>query len=177
MDINLAPKIIGRVRQAQKARQWLKSGGWWGAIFLALALASLSGANLLLNRSNQSLNEQLKNLEKKIQDQSKLESQQVYLGSKLESFGQLLLTHERHQAIAETVFSLIPSGTSLKGFKVEETGVIALSGSLPSWQLLSRFLNNLNQPTQPLLVESAAIRQISFSPSGVDFDVELKLKL
>lgn len=178
MEINLAAKTIGRVRQTQKAKRFLDRAVLWGGIGLSLGLIALASLNLLINKSNQLLNSKIKSQEKQIQEQAKVESQQVYLSSKLTSFSGLLKTHELHQAVAETIFNLLPAGTSLKGFQIEASGVINLSGSVPNWKLLSQLLLNLRQPTSPLSLKSTKINQINFTADkGVGFDLELTLKL
>lgn len=178
MDIDLAGKTIGRIRKTQKAKRLLDKIIIWGALFLSLVLIIIASFNLIVNKSNQLLDSRIKTREKEIEAKSKIESQQVYLTSKLASFGGLVKTHELHQAVAETVFGLIPSGTSLKGFQVSETGIINLSGTVPNWQLLSQLLANLRVPTAPLLISQFEIKQISFSADGaINFDLDLTIKL
>ena len=177
MDIDLAGKTIGRVRKTQKAKRLLDQAVIWGALILSLLLIAIASTNLLVNKSNQGLSGRIKTKEKEIESMSKIESQQVYLTGKLASFGVLVKTHEVHQAVADTVFNLIPSGTSLKGFEVDETGLINLSGTVPGWQLLSRLFDNLKEPTGPLTVSGFKVKQINFSGGGgINFDLELNLK-
>ena len=178
MEIELAKSTIGRIRQRQRVKRWLDRVVIWGALLLSLTMIVMAVINLLVNRENQVLDSRIKSTQKQIEAKTKVESQQVYLNSKLTTFAGLIKTHELHQAIAETVFSLIPNGTSLKGFEVSETGIINLSGSMPDWPLFSRFLTNLKQPSQPLSVAQAKIRQINFTGDGtVSFELELSLKL
>lgn len=178
MDINLAGKTIGRIRKTQKAKRLLDKSIIWGSLFLSVVLIIIASVNLIVNKSNQALDSRIKSREKEIEAKSKIESQQVYLTGKLASFGTLVKTHELHQAIADTVFGLIPSGTSLKGFEVVDTGIINLSGTVPNWQLLSRLLANLRAPTAPLPINQFEIKQISFSADGaINFDLELAIKL
>ena len=178
MDIELASKTIGRIRKTERAKRFFNKIIIWGSFGLSVALIIIASLNLLVNNSNKILNDKIKAREKEIESKSKIESQQVYLNSKLASFGTLIKTHELHQTVAETVFSLIPSGTSLKGFEVTETGIINLSGTVPNWQLLSKLLGNLEQPTSPLTVTQYKIKQINFSSSGsLSFDLELSLKI
>ncbi len=178
MEIELAKKTIGRVRQKQRAKRLLDKVVIWGALLLSLILIVMAAVNLWVNRENEVLDSQTQSLKKQIEAKAKTESQQVYLNSKLTSFAGLIKTHELHQAIAETVFSLIPNGTSLKGFQVIETGIINLSGSVPGWPLFSQLLLNLEQPSQPLTVAESKIKQVNFTSDGtVSFELELTLKL
>ena len=178
MDIELAGKTIGRIRQKQRVKRLLDKGIIWGAFGLSLILIVVAGLNLWVSRSNQVLDGRIQSVKKQIEAKAKIENQQVYLNSKLASFGSLIKTHELHQAVAETVFALIPTGTSLKGFAVTETGTINLSGSVPSWQLFSRLLANLKSQPGPLEIKSAKINKVNFSPDGgVSFDLELTIKL
>lgn len=177
-EINLAAKTIAKIRKTQRAKHWLDQAllGW--GLLLSLALMVIAGLNLSLSRANLALNTRIKTKEKEIESLSKIENQQVYLNSKLTAFAALIKTHNLNQSIAETVFNLIPDGTSLKGFSVSETGVISLSGSVGSWQLLSQLLNNLSLPTSPLTVSHYLIKKINFSQSGgISFDLELTIKI
>ena len=177
MEIELAEKTIGKIRKKQQLKLLFSRILIWGGLVLGIVLIATALFNFLVVRNNRELDGKIKLIQKEIESKSKVETQQVYLLSKLDSFGGLLTTHELHQSVAETVFSLIPSGTSLKDFSVAETGGIALSGSVPDWQLLNRFFTNLKQPpTAPLKVKSYKIKQISFSSTGgINFDVELAL--
>ena len=178
MEIELASKTIGRIRKTGRAKRFLNTIIIWGSFGLSLLLITIALLNLWVNHSNQTLNSKIKAREKAIEAHSKIESQQLYLSSKLTSFGGLIKSHELHQAVAETVFSLIPSGTSLKGFAVTETGLIDLSGTVPNWQLLSRLLSNLEQPTGPLTVSGYKIKEVNFSgDGGLSFGLELTIKI
>lgn len=178
MEIELAKSTIGRIRQKQRVKRLLDKVVIWGGLFLGFVMILIAAINLWVNRENQVLDSRIKSTQKQIEAKSKVESQQVYLNSKLTTFAGLIKTHELHQSIAETVFSLIPNGTSLKGFEVSETGIINLSGSVPGWTLFSRLLSNLQQPSEPLSVAQAKIRQVNFSGDGtVSFELELTLKL
>lgn len=178
MDIELASKTIGRIRKTGRVKWFFNKIIIWGSFGLTLLLITIAFLNLWAGNSNEILNSRIKAREKEIEASSKIENQQLYLNSKLASFGTLIKTHELHQAIAETVFSLIPSGTSLKGFEVTETGLITISGTVPSWQLLSRLLSNLEQPASPLTVSRYKIKEVNFSGAGdLSFTLELSLKI
>lgn len=178
MDIELASKTIGRIRKTRRAKWFLNKIIIWGSFGLSLLLIIIAFLNLWINHSNEILTSRIKVKEKEIEANSKIENQQLYLNSKLASFGALIKTHELHQAVAETVFSLIPSGTSLKGFEVTETGLINLAGAVPNWQLLSRLLSNLDQPASPLTVSQYKIKEVNFSGAGdLNFNLELRLKI
>lgn len=178
-DINLAGSIVAKIRQKQKLKRLLNKGIIWAGLIISLALIIVSGVSLLVNQQNQKLEKQIKSTQTKIESLSKVESQQVYLTNKLGSFSGLLKTHELHQSVAETIFALIPSGTSIKGFAVNESGIISLSGSSPSWQLFSRLLVNLNQAeTEPLLLKEVKVNQVNFNSEGsVNFDLQLTISV
>ncbi|MDP4031129.1 MAG: hypothetical protein Q8P47_02480 [Candidatus Beckwithbacteria bacterium] len=179
MDIDLATKTISRMRQTQMAKRLLDKAIIWGGLILALTLIVIASLNLWVSRVNKTLNQRVEVTKKQIVAQSKIETQQLYLSTKLVSFGNLIKTHELHQAVAQTVFSLIPNGTSIKGFKVAETGMINLSGSLPSWQLLNQLLTNLKQPPPGYLeIKGYKIKQINFSGGGgINFNLEVEIKV
>lgn len=175
MDVELASKTIGRVRKAGRIKRGLDRLMIWGVAILSGVLVIIGGVNLWVSRTNQLLSAKAKAVEQQIKAASKLENQQLYLVSKLESFAGLVASHELHQSLAETVFSLVPSGTSLKGFEVQPSGEIVLSGSVPNWQLLSQLLSRLDGPTEPLTLKQYKIKQINFTEAGVGFTVELTI--
>lgn len=178
-DINLAVKTVAKIRQKQKLKRLVNQALIWVGLFLSLALILVSALSLWVNHQNQLLETRIKTAQKGIEALEKIEGQQVYLTSKLAVFGGMVKTHELHQAVAETVFSLIPSGTSLKGFEVNDSGTIALSGFSPDWPLFSRLLVNLRQKeTKPLLVKSVKVNQVNFNSDGaITFDLDLAINL
>jgi Tfp pilus assembly protein PilN len=178
-EINLASKTVAKIRQRQRLKRLINQLIIWVGLLLSVVLIVVSLLSLLINKSNEQLQSRIKSTETKIKNLSKVESQQVYLTSKLAAFSGLIKTHELHQSVAETVFALIPSGTSIKGFNVSETGIIEISGSTPSWSLFSRLLANLNQAaTQPLLVKAVKVQQVNFNAEGtISFSLELTLNI
>jgi Tfp pilus assembly protein PilN len=176
-DINLATKTVAKIRQKQRLKHLADLGIIWVSLFLAVTLIIISTLSLVINKQNQEIENKIKTTKGKIESLSKVEAQQVYLTSKLASFAGLLKTHELHQSVAETIFALIPSGTTLKGFEVKEDGAINLSGSSPNWQLFSRLLVNLQQTeTKPLQIKGVKVNKVGFDAQGiVNFDLELTI--
>jgi len=119
MEISLFQKKIGRLNKKQKLKFLLTKSVLFWVLFMSFCMIVIAGWSLLVNRQNAKLNQQLKTTKQRITQFQKIESQQVYLTSKLKSFKTLIKSQEIHQDVTETVFSLIPSGTELKGFKVE----------------------------------------------------------
>lgn len=177
MEIELAGKTIGQIRKRQRLKLIFSRIIIWGSLIIGLVLIAVALLNFLVMRNNRDLEAKIKSLQKEIEAKAKVENQQVYLLSKLDSFSGLIKTHELHQSVAETVFSLIPSGTTLKDFAVSEAGVIDLSGSVPDWLILNRFFSNLKQPSNtPLKIKSYKIKQLSFTnEAGINFNVDLAL--
>ncbi|AKM79170.1 MAG: hypothetical protein UX85_C0003G0033 [Candidatus Beckwithbacteria bacterium GW2011_GWB1_47_15] len=174
-EINLFPRFIARVRRSQRWKYFT----WESLIFLVAVLGGtmigLSSYSIYLNRLNTKLDQQVKKVTSQIEDLREIETKQVYLLGKLESFEGLLLTHERHQAITETVFAILPDGTSLKGFEVDEGGVINLNGSVPDFFVLNQLFDRVRQGRDYRLpIVSATIAQVSF---GEDGEVNFKLAL
>ncbi len=178
-DINLAGKTVARIRQKQRVKRLVNQLIIWVGLAVALILIVVSSLSLFINKYNEQLLGRIKSTESKIQNLNKIESQQVYLTSKLAAFSGLIKTHELHQSVAETIFALIPSGTSIKGFDVNETGSIQLSGTSPNWPLFSRLLANLKQEaTKPMVVKAVSVKQVNFNSEGsISFDLLLTLNL
>lgn len=178
MEINLAGKTLGVIRRRQILRRLTGQVIIWGGLFLGLILVVTAGLNLLVNRQNSGLGQKIKAVTGQIESLQKVETQQVYLNSKLTSFRSLLKTHEIYQSVVETVFALVPTGTSLKGFEVTETGLIQLVGSVPDWVTLSRLLGNISQATGPLVINQASVKKIDFGGTGaVNFSLELAINI
>ena len=143
MEISLFQKKIGRLNKKQKLKFLLTKSVLFWVLFMSFCMIVIAGWSLLVNRQNAKLNQQLKTTKQRITQFQKIESQQVYLTSKLKSFKTLIKSQEIHQDVTETVFSLIPSGTELKGFKVETSGIIKLSGTVPDYVTLSELLTRI----------------------------------
>lgn len=176
MDIELSKKTLSRLRRTQKLKYLFNKLIIVGGLLLSFILLGISGANLWIKKDNQRLDKRVKSTETKISAKNKVETQQVYLNSKLTSFAGLIKTHELHQELTETIFALIPTGTTLKGFEVTETGQISLSGSVPSWPLFSRLILNLKQSSGPLKVAQVTVKKIDFNNLGtVNFNFNLAI--
>jgi len=179
MEINLSKRRISGIRKKQRIKYWFNRIIIWGIVFLGLLLIGLSGWNLLISRKNQALTLKIESLKKEIQAKSKIETQQIYLTDKLASFNSLIKTHELHQDIAETVFALIPDGTSIQGFEITETGLISLNGSVSSWEQLNQLLENVKRKdSSRLAIKQANMNNINFSiDSAIGFNLEIQLAI
>ncbi|MCX6816496.1 MAG: hypothetical protein NTZ93_01320 [Candidatus Beckwithbacteria bacterium] len=177
MEIELIKKEIKKVRDRQRLKKLA------GKI-LVLILFGLSGImifvslfNLSISAINKKLELQLNVIKQKITDLKEVETKQVYLLSKLQSFKDLLKLQERHQAVAEAVFALVPDGTSLKGFDVNESGIIKLAGDVADWETFNLLLGHIREAKAgKLIIVNAQVDKISFdSKSGINFDINLQL--
>lgn len=178
-EVNLASKLVNRIRKRQRFKRWTRNGFIWGSLSLVLILILITGYSLLVHRTNEKLQTRIDLNETQIESLSKVEGQQLYLTSKLDAFEKLIETHELHQLITETVFEVLPAGTTLNGFNVEESGVIALNGQVQNWHSLIKFMSNLNETGEDRLpIVAAKMRSLSFGEDmGVRFDLELTLKV
>ena len=71
-------------------------------------------------------------------------------------------------AVTETVFALIPNGTTLKGFEVNEEGEILLSGTVPNFSTLSELISRVkNQDRYRLPINKATMTKVVFGKDGV----------
>jgi Tfp pilus assembly protein PilN len=174
-DLNLFTDKLSKLRKKQKIR----SLGWriilGLVVLLTCLLIGLSSYSLLVARNNQRLAIRIDTAKKEINDLKTIETKQAYLISKIDTFGDLLVTQEKHQAIAEAIFSLIPNGTSLKGFQVAEDGFVTLSGSVPDYPTLLSLMERIkNSQELNLPVLSAKVNTISFGGSaGINFAIEV----
>lgn len=173
-NINLFSKQIKKLRQKQKWRRLLARILIGAVLAVGLAMIALSSYNLVLIKANQRLNKKIKLATKRIEELRPIESQQAYLVSKLSSFASLLKTQEQHQAVAETIFSILPNGTSLKGFTIEKTGEIMLAGSVMNFTALQELLANVRSSQGRLPIMAAEMQQVSYSDEG---EVMFSLKL
>lgn len=177
MEIELLAKKIKILRKRQLLKKLALKLFLLSILLLSGLMIILSLYNLSLGINNKKLQTKTELIKQKITDQKEVESQQVYLLSKVDAFKNLIKVQAKHQAIAETIFNLIPDGTTLKGFDVNENGSIVLSGSVPDWQNLSLLIDRIKQPsTVKLRVIEAEVKKISFSNKGeINFDINLQL--
>jgi len=176
-EVNLFPKKIKKIRQKQKLKRLSLRVVLIILLVLALTMIGMSSYSLKLAKENSELEAKASSLKSKIESLSDIESKQVYLISKLGSFESLLVTHEKHQAVTETVFGLIPNGTSLKGFDVSEEGVINLAGSVPNFVTLERLMEKIrNNQAYRLPILTAKVNRITLGQDGtVSFDIDLTM--
>ena len=177
MEIELLKKTIKKTREEKRLKD-LVVKILFGLIFcLAGAMICLSLYNLTLWARNKTMEQQKSTVKQKITDLNQVEMKQTYLLDKLTSFKDLLKLQKRHQAVAETIFALIPDGTSLKGFDIDESGAVNLSGTVVGWEQLSELFSRIRQTeTEKLRVLTAQVNKISFSAdSRINFDIDLQL--
>ena len=179
MDISLYTKKIGKINKKQKLIVLLTRSALVWLLVLGVLMVGISFFSLSVNKKNLSLDSQIKRSKTAIEALSEVESQQLYLTSKLDSFEELVKSQEVHHAITETIFDLIPDGTEIKGFKVETEGEIVLSGSAPSYLKLSELLDRVRDAKKYRLdIKSAKVNKISLSRDGsLTFDIRLTLDL
>ncbi len=177
MEIELLAKKIKILRKRQRLKKMAFKLFLLAILLLSGLMIILSLYNLSLGISNKKLLKRTELIKQKIAEQKEIESQQVYLLSKLDAFKALIKVQARHQAVAEAIINLVPDGTTLKGFDVNENGNIMLSGSVSSWQNLSLLLERIKQTsTAKLKVTQAEVKKISFSSKGeINFDINLQL--
>lgn len=177
MEIELLAKKIKVIRKRQRLKILAAKLFLLGILLLSGLMILLSLYNLSIGIRNKKLTERSELIKQKITDQKEIESQQIYLLNKLEAFKNLIKVQAKHQAVAETIFNLVPDGATLKGFDVNESGKIILSGSVPDWQSLVLLLERIkNTSTAKLRVIQAEVNKIYFSEKGgIDFDIDLQL--
>jgi len=179
MDINLYPKKIKKLNKKQKLIILLTRSFLVWLILLGVVMLSISGYSLLINKKNLKLSSQIKLAKQQIEGLSDVESKQVYLNSKLKTFEELIKSQELHNAITETVFALIPDGTSIKGFQVETSGEMVLTGSVPNYLTLNLLLDRVKDSRNYRLgITKAVVNKISLGKDGsLSFDLAITLDL
>ena len=179
VEINLYANKLQKLSKKQRLKQltWLIILAT--VLVLAILMIALSGFGLVVARQNQALTDKIEAEKTKIKNLEPVESKQVYLISKLDAFNQLVKTQEKHQAVAEAVFTLLPDNTSLKGFQVSEEGLINLTGSVPDYPTLLELLSRItNSQDLAVPVQSAKVNSISVSTTGdIDFAIDVLIKV
>jgi len=178
-EISLFPKKIGKLRRKQRIKKLAIRGLLIGLLGLAVVMIGLSSLSLMIAKENKDLDKQTQATRRKIGGLQEIESKQVYLVGKLSSFKTILKTHEAHQSITETIFALIPNGTTLKGFQVSEEGVINLSGSVPDFIILGELLERIKDNSRYRLpIIGAKVNRAAFGKEGaVSFDIDITIKV
>lgn len=145
VELNLYTNKIKAINRRQK----LKLAAVKGLVGLLIAavglLIGLSSYSLILAKQNQIIDSKIKATTKRIMELSEIEGKQVYLKSKLGTFENLVKSQEKHQAITETVFAILPPGTDIKGFQVSETGEIKLAGSVADYVTFNELLERIRK--------------------------------
>lgn len=177
MEPELLKKKIKAVRDRQRLKKLVVKIIFGIVLVLGIMMGLLSLYSLAVAANNNKLIKKIDAAKQKIESLREVESKQVYLLSKLDSFKGLIKVQERHQAVAETVFNLIPDGTTLKVFDVNEQGNIALSGSVSDWLTLNKLIDRIKNPqSTKLKVIKAEVNKISFSNKGeISFTINLSL--
>jgi len=176
-EINLFEKKIKKVSKRLKLKKLTVRVLIIIVFILAILMIIFSIISIGLAKSNQKIDDKIISTKNKISALSEVESKQVYLLSKLGSFKELLKTHEKHQAVTETVFALVPNGTTLSGFQVNEDGIITLSGSVPDFLTLEELLDRIkNSADYRLPIVEAKVKRIAFGKEGtVSFDIDITI--
>lgn len=179
VEINLYASKLQKLNKKQRLKQLTWQSILAAALVLASLMIALSGFSLVVARQNQSLTDKIEAEKSKIKSLEPVESKQVYLISKLDAFGQLVKTQEKHQAVAEAVFALLPDNTSLKGFQVSEEGLINLTGSVPDYPTLIELLSRItNSRDLAVPVVSAKVNSISVSTTGgINFAIDVLIRV
>lgn len=178
-EINLYANKLQKLKKKQKLKQLTWQTILAIGLVLAILMIGLSGFSLVVARQNQSLTNRIESEKTQIRTLEPVESKQVYLISKLNAFGQLVKTQEKHQAVAEAVFALLPDNTSLKGFQVSEEGLINLTGSVPDYPTLLELLFRItNSRDLAVPVASAKVNSISVSAAGgINFAIDVLIRV
>jgi len=177
MEVNLFAKKIKQLRDRQRIKKLAGKILLVSMLMLALLMIALSVLALMITNSNINLEQKISSDKNKITQLQDVESKQVYLVSKLGSFANLLKLQERHQAVTEAIFGMIPNGTTLQGFDVNEKGTIDLVGNVTDWSKLFELLRSITESTTAQLrVVQAHVNKISFGETGdINFDINVVL--
>ncbi len=163
-DINFFKDSLVKLRKKARRLFLIKT---WSLITLAsygLVISAVFSYHLLTNRGNQNLNEKIKQQEALIESLRSIESKQVYLTLKTKSLTQIINSQRKNQEIVKTILHLLPEGTAVDGFNIEEDGKVNLSGSCLNFKILKNFLANLYEKEDDsfLKVKEVKVRGISY---------------
>lgn len=180
IGINLFAKRIAKIRRKGRVRKLGFRIILLAMLALAVTMIGLSLWSIVVAKQNVKREADIKQARAKIESLTDLESKQVYLISKLDSFEQLLKLQEKHQVIANTVFSLLPDGTSVRDFEVNEEGVILLSGSVGNYAKLIELMERVqgNQSSSRLPITASRMKSVNFGNKGtINFDLEIVMQV
>lgn len=177
-ELDLYTKRIRIVNKRQKLKALAVKGLLVLLMVVVVVLIGLSSYSLILAQQNKILDSKIEATKKKIIELSDVESKQVYLLSKLGSFEELAKSQAKHQAVAETVFAILPQGTNLKGFQVADTGEIQLSGSVPDFPTFNELLGRIRKSQDYRLpIVKAMVSRVATSKEGNEVNFEISLTM
>lgn len=179
-ELNLYTNKIKIINQRQRLKLVMVKGLIGLIIAVTGLLIGLSSYSLILAQQNKVLDSKVKVTTQKITELGDVEGKQVYLLSKLSSFETLAKAQAKHQAITETVFSLLPPGTNLRSFQVSETGEIKLTGSVADYPALNGLLERIRKTKDYRLpITKAIANRIATAKTEasntVNFEIDLTM--
>lgn len=177
MEVNLLTNKLKKVRDRQRIKKTAGKILLASITVIAFLMIGLSSYSLGIANSNKKLEQKISVTKVKITQLEEVESKQLYLISKLTAFADLLKLQERHQGVAETIFGLIPNGTSLQGFEVNEDGNITLAGKAPNWLKLYELLSLIKESKSgQFRVVQAQVNKVNFGSKGeINFNINILL--
>lgn len=177
MEVNLFVKKIKQIRDKQRLKKSFGKILLVIILILALSMVGLSSYSLMVVNSNTKFEQDIGLKKAEIKQFQDVETKQIYLMNKLEPIENLLSLQERHQNVAEAIFELIPNETSLKGFDINESGKIKLSGNVPNWLKFFELIGRIKKSTAgKLRIVESGVNRINFSDKGqISFDIDIVL--
>lgn len=131
---------------------------------------------LYLRNQEKKLNEDTKRAESEIESLSPVETKQVYLSEKIKSLEQIFSKRKEHQKIAKSFLSLLPSGISVDGFSIDETGQIQFRLNTEKFSDLKQLFSNIysSEEYSEIPIKSADINSFVYRiKSGYSLDMKI----
>ena len=147
------------------------------ACYTLVILASLA-YYFYLDRQGKLLEEDILVNREAIKKKVSLETKQIYLKSKLASFGGLWQDTKNYQAISEGLFVLIPSGVEITNLKVDWANAISFEGTALNFQALANLLGNLKKgKLNDIGLTLVQLNNVEFArENGFHFQINLTTK-
>ena len=174
----LASKQAEYNRQARRLLI-IQVGAFSVLIVYVLVIVGIFSYSFYLKRQGEQLETQIKRTSSQIQELASIEAKHLFIKSKIESLVPVFESKQKHQELTEAIFALLPTGMSIQGFTISETGDISFSAEASSFQALRQFLANVKERniTPTVYVQFAEIGSVSLQKSGnYSFSVVLKLE-
>lgn len=178
LDINFLAEKQVEIRARLKRFMLIQILSFSVLAIYALGVMGVFLVYFWLNKENKKIQSQVIVQEVRVQENAGTEMKQVFLKDKLSSLLPIFEIRHKHQQLADSIFTLLPIGISIKGFTIDEAGDINFSGKAANFVSLGSFLARLQNKniTPDVLIDFAEVEKITIEPEG-DYGFSVILRL